>query len=191
MKFLVPAAALLIALVALGIRLTKSSNCPERVNRTPKVEEAPYSPVKLELSGLPATPLRIESEKIAPSEPQARRETKTIASTTATLERSRLNMLDVLESELELGPEQTLLVARVLYDRQMETEAYFKELRSTGILSSDQFERRVEDIRERSYRRMGQVLNAAQYEIYGRLLAQGKFRDTVAFELTPDVAVLD
>jgi hypothetical protein len=189
-RYLIPAGALLLGILALALR--PATTREERIPRCrPGVEAASRplpNPEPIQVPHEPPVTLRGAVET---SVPEARRESRKADAGSATLERSRENMLYYLERELELAPEQILRITRVLQERQKEIEGFFKELRASRVFRTSEYERKVEAIREESYRRMGEMLGPAQYQRYTDLLAQGKLSDTVAFEMTPEMIVLD
>jgi hypothetical protein len=131
-----------------------------------------------------ATPMarREGSIPVAGSSPSAARNS---------LHAAHEHMFRYFTQQLELDQVQRDRVQAILLEREEEIGAYHAHIRRSRVLSERDYESWLANLRIRYYDRIGGLLNRAQFERFVALLPQGGQGDAVAFELEPDIMVVE
>lgn len=144
-------------------------------------------------------PVRIETPVASPS-PRVEKESPPVRAAERPLLQARPEpsgpalacekMLFLFERELDLQPSQRQHMAEVLRTREKEIEAYHEEVRASGVFREREYTRRVREIQDRCYERMGDVLDERQHRRFLEVLAHGKLGDAIEFEVGPEMVVI-
>lgn len=100
-------------------------------------------------------------------------------------------MLFLFEREVNLTPDQRSHFVQVLRDRAVEIEDVNRRIADSKIFSRRSYSVTIRAIRARSYERMAEVLDSAQYRRFQQLVTEGRLGDAVAIPLQPDWTVTD
>lgn len=188
MKPLVAFSGTLLMLAALAARAagerSKDAVAPAATLREAAVEPTPVAPAATKAtvekavapaaSAVEPSPVLARTERVSgPSMPSGRA------------------VAAQLVRELGLSPAQLRAVEAILDQRDVEIEAYFEEIRARKVASLEEWARRIEGIKEGTYRRIDALLEAQQQERFIGLLERRALNDTIAFRIPDDVVNLD
>jgi hypothetical protein len=96
-----------------------------------------------------------------------------------------------MERELGLSSDQRRQVEAIFLDRQVEVDAYHREVKASGVFSQKSYSLRITDLRLRHYARMEACLDSRQARRFHELLHSGTFGDGIAFEIDPNLVEVD
>jgi hypothetical protein len=96
-----------------------------------------------------------------------------------------------LDQDLRLTPIQQGTVEQVLRERHEEIRSCQDEIRKSRILDMRQYEWQVGRMKERWYRRIDALLNAAQHERFVAIVEKGFFNEGLGITEEPGMTVLD
>lgn len=112
----------------------------------------------------------------------------------ATLEphvQNRPVMVALLQRELSLSNDQRRFVEDVFRRRELEVDDCHRQIRALNAVSNQGYHNRMQELRARSYREMGQVLDSRQHDRFLELVARGALNDVIGFTMEEGMVEVD